>query len=134
MAKVNGKTVQFYVQSADTSTMVIVDGQIEGTISVSNPVIEDTDKNDTNRSLLGATVPAYTIDLTMHFDAADAGQDRVRALMTGGTLTTISRYDSAASTGQATGYIESYSESLPNNDIVTATATIQLTGDASGLL
>jgi hypothetical protein len=134
MAKVNGKTVQFWVQSSDDITMLIVDGQIEGTISCSNPVIEATDKNDTARALLGNAVPSYTIDLTIHQDAEDAGQDRVRSLISSGGLVTVSRYDSGASTSQITGYIESYSESLTAEDVVTATCTIQLTGDASGLL
>lgn len=134
MAKVNGKTVQMYVLSSDTSSDVLIAGQIEGSISCSNPIIEDTDKSDTARSILGQAVPAYDVDLTMHFDAADTGQDALRAGISAGSSITLKRFDGGVETDSVVGYVSTWNESLPNNDVVTATATINLTGDASAFL
>lgn len=131
MAKLNGKDVQFYTTDGSD---IIIDGQIEATISCSNPIIEDTDKNDTSRSILGQAVPSYTCEMTVHFDAADAGQDAVRTAISAGSSITLKRYDSGSSVATATGYVTEYSLSAPTEEIITANITVELDGDGAAFL
>lgn len=132
MAKLNGKNILIYL---DDTTDAVLTGQIDGSFEISNSAIEDTDKSDTHRSILGTTRAGGTLNVTVHADATDAVQDALRAACAAGTSVSLVRYVSGSeASAPVTCYVTNYTESAPQDDVVTATITLEIDGDPSAMM
>ena len=125
MAKIHGRLSNF------SWNATAINGIVDASLNLERPEIDVTthDTGDARQYISGRL--AGTVDLTMKWDEADAGQSSMQADLITGTQRAIFFRMETASTKHSftgTGQITSWSPSGPNDDSGEASVNIRYSG------
>lgn len=132
MSKIQGRLGRVAISDDGGSIYVDINGIQEATLNGALDEIETTSHDTgTVRTYLQGRRDA-TIDLSMFWDEADPGQDKVSAAFFGQTVPKL-RFRMEEATGldeflDVDAFVTSYTEGSPNDDAATLDVSFRITG------
>ena len=132
MARIAGRLGRIAVSSDGGSTFVILGCLIDGTLNGSNEELDVTCHEDGQFKDFISGRKDATIDASLHWDEADAGQVKVKDAFFADSILRV-RFRMQEATGlqeyEANSIVTNFSPTSPNDDVADVDVTFRLKGD-----